>query len=54
MDKKVNVLSVNKADYTETLALTEDVNGNWKKLIQDFNKEEKAYQAKKKLLLLLY
>ena len=48
MDKKVNVLSVNKADYTETLALTEDVNGNWKKLIQDFNKEEKAYQAKKK------
>ena len=48
MDKKVNVLSVNKADYTETLALTEDVNGNWKKLIQDFNKEDKAYQAKKK------
>ena len=48
MDKKVNVLSVNKSDYTETLALTEDVNGNWKKLIQDFNKEEKAYQAMKK------
>jgi ATP-dependent RNA helicase RhlE len=48
MDKKVNVLAVNKADYSETLALTEDVNDNWKKLISDFDSEEKAYKGKKK------
>lgn len=48
MDKKINVLTVNKADYSETLALTEDVNGNWKKLISDFDSEEKAYKGKKK------
>lgn len=48
MDKKVNVLEVNKSDYSETLALTEDVNGNWKKLISDFDSEEKAYKGKKK------
>ena len=48
MDKKITVLEVKKADYSETLALTEDVNDNWKKLIQDFEKEEKAYQGKKK------
>ena len=48
MDKKINVLAVNKADYSETLALTEDVNGNWKKLISDFDSEEKAYKGKKK------
>lgn len=48
MDKKINVLAVNKADYSETLALTEDVNDNWKKLISDFDSEEKAYKGKKK------
>ncbi len=48
MDKKINVLEVNKADYSETLALTEDVNDNWKKLISDFDSEEKAYKGKKK------
>lgn len=48
MDKKINVLSVNKSDYSETLALTEDVNNNWKKLIQDYDKEEKNYKEKKK------
>jgi ATP-dependent RNA helicase RhlE len=48
MDKKVTVLSVDKADYSETLALTEDVNDNWKKLIADAEKEDKAYKGKKK------
>ena len=48
MDKKVTVLAVNKADYSETLALTEDVNDNWKKLIADAEKEDKAYKGKKK------
>ena len=48
MDKKINVLEVDKADYSETLALTEDVNDNWKKLIADAEKENQVYQAKKK------
>lgn len=48
MDKKINVLVVNKADYSETLALTEDVNDNWKKLISDFDSKEKVYKGKKK------
>jgi len=48
MDKKINVLQVDKADYSETLALTEDVNDNWKKLIADAEKENQVYQAKKK------
>jgi ATP-dependent RNA helicase RhlE len=48
MDKKINVLQVDKADYSETLALTEDVNDNWKKLIADAEKENQVYQARKK------
>lgn len=48
MDKKINVLEVDKADYSETLALTEDVNDNWKKLISDAEKENQVYKAKKK------
>ncbi len=48
MDKKINVLEVDKADYSETLALTEDVNDNWKKLIADAEKENQVYKAKKK------
>lgn len=48
MDKKINVLDVDKADYSETLALTEDVNDNWKKLIADAEKENQVYKAKKK------
>jgi ATP-dependent RNA helicase RhlE len=48
MDKKITVLEVDKADYSETLALTDDVNDNWKKLIADAEKEDKAYKAKKK------
>jgi ATP-dependent RNA helicase RhlE len=48
MEKKVTVLEVNKSDYTETLALTEDVNDNWKKLIMDAEKEDKFYKGKKK------
>jgi len=48
MDKKITVLEVDKSDYSETLALTDDVNDNWKKLIADAEKEDKAYKAKKK------
>lgn len=48
MDKEINVLHVDKADYSETLALTEDVNDNWKQLLREAEKEEKNYKAKKK------
>jgi len=48
MDKKVTVLEVNRLDYSETLALTEDVNDNWKKLIADTEKEDRIYKGKKK------
>jgi ATP-dependent RNA helicase RhlE len=48
MDKKVNVLHVDKADYSETLALTEDVNGNWKQLLREAEHEDKKYKGKSK------
>jgi ATP-dependent RNA helicase RhlE len=48
MDKKITVLEVKKADYSETLALTEDVNDNWRKLIADTEKENQQYKGKKK------
>lgn len=48
MDKKITVLSVNKADYSETLALTDDVNDDWRKLIRDAEQEDKQYKAKSK------
>jgi len=48
MNKEITVLEVAKADYHETLALTEDVNDNWRKLISDAEKEDKAYKVKKK------
>lgn len=47
MDKKINVLEVKKADYSETLALTDDVNDNWRKLIRDAEEEDKKYKGKK-------
>ena len=48
MDKKVNVLHVDRADYSETLALTEDVNGNWKQLLREAEHEDKKYKGKSK------
>lgn len=47
MDKKINVLEVKKADYTETLALTEDTTDDWRKLIRDAGQEDKKYKGKK-------
>lgn len=47
MDKEINVLEIKKADYSETLALTDDVNDNWRKLIQDAEKEDQKYRGKK-------
>ena len=48
MDKKVNVLHVDRVDYSETLALTEDVNGNWKQLLREAELEDKKYKGKSK------
>jgi ATP-dependent RNA helicase RhlE len=48
MGKEINVLEVNKADYTETIVLTEDVNDNWRHLLREAEKEEKNHKRKKK------
>jgi len=46
MDKAINVLKVDKADYSETLALTDDVNDNWKQLLREAEVEDKKYKKK--------
>ena len=46
MDKAITVLKVDKGDYTETLALTEDVNGNWKQLLREAEIEDKKFKKK--------
>ena len=48
MNKQIKVLEVAKADYHETIALTEDVSDNWRKLIADVENEHKTYKGKKK------
>lgn len=48
MGKEINVLEVNKADYTETIVLTEDVNDNWRFLLKEAEKQDKIYKRKKK------
>jgi ATP-dependent RNA helicase RhlE len=47
MDKKIQVLEMKKADYSETLALTADVSDDWRKLIRDAEQEDKNYKGKK-------
>ncbi len=46
MDKTINVMQVDKSDYTETLALTEDVNDNWKQLLREAETESKKFKKK--------
>lgn len=46
MDKAITVLKVDKAEYTETLALTEDVNDNWKQLLREAEEDNKKYKKK--------
>lgn len=46
MNKAITVLEVDKTDYTETLALTEDVNDNWKQLLREAEMEDKKYKKK--------
>ncbi len=48
MNKDINVLHVDKADYSETLALTDDVNDNWKQLLREAEKEDVVINKLKK------
>lgn len=49
MDKKVNVMKVDKADYFETVQLTEDIpNDNWRLLLEEEEKVKKEQKRKKK------
>jgi len=49
MDKKVNVMKVDKADYFETVQLTEDIpNDNWRLLLEEEEKAKKDQKRKKK------
>lgn len=47
MNKKITVLEVDKNDYNETLALTEDVNDNWRQLLREDEEEQKKKKRKK-------
>lgn len=46
MDKAITILHVQKNEYTETLALTEDVNDNWKQLLKENDSELKNKKGK--------
>ncbi|PZF73369.1 DEAD/DEAH box helicase [Taibaiella soli] len=49
MDKKVTVMKVDKADYFETVQLTEDIpNDNWRLLLEEEEKAKKNEKRKKK------
>lgn len=48
LGKKVRVLDIDKAEYEETLDLTEDVNANWKALMREAEEEPKSKKKKKK------
>lgn len=42
LGKKIKVLDIDKAEYAETLDLTEDVDANWKALMQEAEQEPKG------------
>ena len=48
LDKDIMVMVIDKNTYRETLDFTKDTDNNWKKLIRDNEKEQRAYLAKKK------
>ncbi len=48
MNKEITVLHVDKANYSETLSLTDDVNDNWKQLLREAEKEDVAINKLKK------
>lgn len=48
MDKKIDVLELKRADYNETLALTDEAGGDWRKLLRDAEQEDRAFKGKKR------
>jgi ATP-dependent RNA helicase RhlE len=48
LGQKIRILDIDKAEYAETLDLTEDVNANWKALMQEAEMEDKGKGKKKK------
>lgn len=48
LDKPVNVLEIEKKDYTDTLQFTMDVTDDWKSLLKEEEEAEKSGKLKKK------
>lgn len=48
MDKKVNVDAMDKSEYADTLAATEEVNTNWKQLMREAETESAKRKKKNK------
>jgi ATP-dependent RNA helicase RhlE len=46
--KPVEVMEINKQDYSETLAFTAETKSDWKTLLRDAEQEEKNRKKKKK------
>ena len=49
MGKEISVMTIKKGDYNETISITEDTpNDNWRLLLEEAEKEEKARKRRKK------
>lgn len=48
LDKEITVMEIKKTDYLETLDFTKDTDNNWKKLIQENEKEVSLLKGRKK------
>lgn len=48
LGREIRVLNIDKAEYAETLDLTEDVDANWKALMQEAEQKPKGKKKKKK------
>ena len=46
LDQEIKVLEIDKGDYQMTIALTEEQNTNWQKLMTDAAKEQAAWEKK--------
>jgi ATP-dependent RNA helicase RhlE len=46
LGQEVKRFDIDKADYSMTLALTEESNNNWQKLLQDADKEQSVWDKK--------
>lgn len=48
MNKKIDVIEVKKADYSETLALTDNSTDDWRKLLRDAERDDQGFKGKKR------